>query len=75
MGKETEQAVRVLRFVFSMVKEGGKDMQEQQQGLVAKDYTDPPPNPMVDINEFKRALIAEFIATFLFLYITKFPQS
>ena len=63
-----------------MVKEGGKDMQEQQQGFVAKDYTDPPPAPVVDINEFKlwsfyRALIAEFIATLLFLYITKLPQS
>ena len=50
-------------------------MQEQQQGFMAKDYTDPPPAPMVDIKEFKRALITEFIATLLFLYITKFPQS
>ena len=50
-------------------------MQEQQQGFMAKDYTDPPPSPVVDINEFKRALIAEFIATLLFLYITKLPQS
>lgn len=58
-----------------MAKEGGKDMQEQQQGFVAKDYKDPPPAALVDINEFKlwsfyRALIAEFIATLLFLYIT-----
>ena len=56
-----------------MAKEWGKDMQEQQQGFVAKDYTDPPPTPVVDINEFKRALITKFIATLLFLYITKLP--
>ncbi|KAF8402744.1 hypothetical protein HHK36_010834 [Tetracentron sinense] len=41
----------------------------------AKDYQDPPPAPLVDAQElakwsFYRALIAEFIATLLFLYIT-----
>ena len=41
----------------------------------AKDYTDPPPAPLFDSVElgkwsFYRAIIAEFIATFLFLYIT-----
>ncbi|KAJ0045875.1 probable aquaporin PIP2-5 [Pistacia vera] len=41
----------------------------------AKDYTDPPPAPFFDSVEltkwsFYRALIAEFIATLLFLYIT-----
>nr|QWT83290.1 PIP2 [Toona sinensis] len=41
----------------------------------AKDYTDPPPAPLFDAVEltkwsFYRALIAEFIATLLFLYIT-----
>lgn len=40
-----------------------------------KDYTDPPPAPLFDAEEltkwsFYRALIAEFIATLLFLYIT-----
>ncbi|KAJ4963144.1 hypothetical protein NE237_023083 [Protea cynaroides] len=40
-----------------------------------KDYTDPPPAPFVDSEELKlwsfyRAVIAEFIATLLFLYIT-----
>lgn len=40
----------------------------------AKDYTDPPPAPLFDAVEltkwsFYRALIAEFIATLLFLYI------
>jgi len=41
----------------------------------AKDYHDPPPAPFIDGEEltqwsFYRALIAEFIATLLFLYIT-----
>ncbi|OAY38009.1 aquaporin PIP2-1 [Manihot esculenta] len=41
----------------------------------AKDYHDPPPAPLIDIEELGqwslyRALIAEFIATLLFLYIT-----
>jgi aquaporin PIP len=40
-----------------------------------KDYVDPPPAPLIDAAELKlwsfyRALIAEFIATLLFLYIT-----
>ncbi|GAA0139530.1 hypothetical protein LIER_01054 [Lithospermum erythrorhizon] len=40
-----------------------------------KDYHDPPPTPLIDIEEltkwsFYRALIAEFVATMLFLYIT-----
>ncbi|KAJ6850287.1 putative aquaporin PIP2-6 [Iris pallida] len=40
-----------------------------------KDYTDPPPAPLLDMGElrlwsFYRALIAEFIATLLFLYVT-----
>lgn len=42
---------------------------------MAKDYTDPPPAALFDVGEFKlwafyRAVIAEFIATLLFLYIT-----
>uniref|UniRef100_A0A7N0R9C4 Uncharacterized protein n=1 Tax=Kalanchoe fedtschenkoi TaxID=63787 RepID=A0A7N0R9C4_KALFE len=41
----------------------------------AKDYQDPPPAPLIDAVEltkwsFYRAIIAEFIATMLFLYIT-----
>lgn len=40
-----------------------------------KDYVDPPPAPIIDMAELKlwsfyRALIAEFVATLLFLYIT-----
>ena len=40
-----------------------------------KDYVDPPPAPLLDMGELKlwsfyRALIAEFIATLLFLYVT-----
>ncbi|GAB2272401.1 Aquaporin PIP2-5 [Dionaea muscipula] len=42
---------------------------------VVKDYQDPPPAPLVDLVEltkwsFYRAVIAEYIATLLFLYIT-----
>ena len=41
----------------------------------AKDYHDPPPAPLFDPVEltkwsFYRALIAEFVATLLFLYVT-----
>jgi aquaporin PIP len=41
----------------------------------AKDYTDPPPAPLIDMEELGkwslyRAVIAEFIATLLFLYVT-----
>ncbi|RZC70437.1 hypothetical protein C5167_033568 [Papaver somniferum] len=56
----------------------GKDIEpshEQGGGYAAKDYHDPPPAPFFDMDEltkwsFYRALIAEFIATLLFLYIT-----
>ncbi|CAN6458256.1 unnamed protein product [Victoria cruziana] len=55
----------------------GKDSEvtEQASGFTAKDYTDPPPAPFFDAEEltkwsFYRAVIAEFIATLLFLYIT-----
>ncbi|KAE8099581.1 hypothetical protein FH972_017552 [Carpinus fangiana] len=46
-----------------------------QGGFSAKDYHDPPPAPLIDAEEltkwsFYRAIIAEFIATLLFLYIT-----
>lgn len=39
-----------------------------------KDYTNPPPEPFLGVGELKlwsfyRALIAEFVATLLFLYI------
>ncbi|KAJ8434583.1 hypothetical protein Cgig2_008352 [Carnegiea gigantea] len=53
----------------------GKDMEVGGPRDVAKDYQDPPPSPLFDAEElgqwsFYRALIAEFIATLLFLYIT-----
>jgi aquaporin PIP len=46
-----------------------------QGSFSAKDYHDPPPAPFIDPAEltkwsFYRAIIAEFIATLLFLYIT-----
>ncbi|XP_058199007.1 aquaporin PIP2-1-like [Rhododendron vialii] len=47
----------------------------EQPGYSAKDYHDPPPARLIDMEElrkwsFYRAVIAEFIATLLFLYIT-----
>nr|AAW80918.1 putative plasma membrane intrinsic protein [Astragalus membranaceus] len=54
----------------------GKDVEVAEHGeFSAKDYTDPPPAPLIDMAElaswsFYRAIIAEFIATLLFLYIT-----
>jgi aquaporin PIP len=53
-----------------------KDLEVAEQGsFSAKDYHDPPPAPLIDAVElaswsFYRAVIAEFIATLLFLYIT-----
>nr|QNS31169.1 plasma membrane intrinsic protein [Populus tomentosa] len=53
-----------------------KDTEVTEAGsFSAKDYQDPPPAPLIDAKEltkwsFYRALIAEFIATMLFLYIT-----
>ncbi|KAK6943790.1 Major intrinsic protein [Dillenia turbinata] len=54
----------------------GKDIEAGGHSDYAlKDYQDPPPAPLVDAEElgkwsFYRALIAEFVATLLFLYIT-----
>ncbi|KAA0047262.1 aquaporin PIP2-2-like [Cucumis melo var. makuwa] len=44
-------------------------------GFAVKDYQDPPPAPLIDAEEltqwsFYRAIIAEFVATLLFLYVT-----
>ncbi|CAN4084872.1 unnamed protein product [Withania somnifera] len=53
-----------------------KDVTEEGQAHHhGKDYVDPPPAPLLDMAEltkwsFYRALIAEFIATLLFLYVT-----
>ncbi|XP_052185134.1 probable aquaporin PIP2-5 [Diospyros lotus] len=53
-----------------------KDVEVAEHGSFSgKDYHDPPPAPLIDAVEltkwsFYRALIAEFIATLLFLYIT-----
>ncbi|GKV01213.1 hypothetical protein SLEP1_g13783 [Rubroshorea leprosula] len=51
------------------------EVQVEHGEYSAKDYHDPPPAPLIDPEElfkwsFYRALIAEFIATLLFLYIT-----
>ena len=55
-----------------MSKEVSEEGQTHSHG---KDYVDPPPAPLLDMGELKswsfyRALIAEFIATLLFLYVT-----
>jgi aquaporin PIP len=53
-----------------------KDAEVAERGSFSnKDYHDPPPAPLFDAAEltkwsFYRALIAEFIATLLFLYVT-----
>ena len=52
----------------------GKDIEDGGE-FSAKDYQDPPPAPLIDAEEltqwsFYRAIIAEFVATLLFLYIT-----
>ncbi|VAI58704.1 unnamed protein product [Triticum turgidum subsp. durum] len=54
-----------------------KDIEAAPQGgeFSTKDYSDPPPAPIVDFEELTkwslyRAVIAEFVATLLFLYIT-----
>ncbi|KAK9051909.1 hypothetical protein SSX86_028537 [Deinandra increscens subsp. villosa] len=52
-----------------------KETSEIGETTARKDYVDPPPAPIFDTAEltlwsFYRALIAEFIATLLFLYIT-----
>jgi len=54
-----------------------KDIEAAPEGgeFSAKDYSDPPPAPIVDFEELTkwslyRAVIAEFVATLLFLYIT-----
>ncbi|XP_008791535.1 aquaporin PIP2-4-like [Phoenix dactylifera] len=55
----------------------GKDVEAAAEAgeFTAKDYMDPPPAPLIDVEELTtwslyRAVIAEFIATLLFLYIT-----
>jgi aquaporin PIP len=55
-----------------------KDVEVAEKGgdsAAAKDYSDPPPTPLIDLDELRkwslyRACIAEFIATLLFLYVT-----
>ncbi|KAG6427419.1 hypothetical protein SASPL_111664 [Salvia splendens] len=52
-----------------------KDVEVGGYDYGAKDYQDPPPAPLIDMDELGkwslyRAAIAEFIATLLFLYVT-----
>ncbi|XP_051132235.1 aquaporin PIP2-4-like [Andrographis paniculata] len=53
----------------------GKDVEVGGGDFTAKDYQDPPPEPLINPEELAkwslyRAVIAEFIATLLFLYVT-----
>ncbi|CAL9044427.1 aquaporin PIP2-7 [Musa acuminata AAA Group] len=52
-----------------------KEVNVEGEQPPVKDYTDPPPEPLLNFGElrlwsFYRALIAEFVATLLFLYVT-----
>ncbi|RWW75398.1 hypothetical protein BHE74_00016580 [Ensete ventricosum] len=52
-----------------------KEVSVEAEQPPAKDYSDPPPAPLLDFGEvrlwsFYRALIAEFVATLLFLYVS-----
>ncbi|XP_058099795.1 aquaporin PIP2-7-like [Magnolia sinica] len=56
-----------------MTKEVSEEAEQHQHH--GTDYIDPPPAPLIDVSELKlwsfyRALVAEFIATLLFLYVT-----
>ncbi|RWW79915.1 hypothetical protein BHE74_00011767 [Ensete ventricosum] len=56
-------------------REMSKEVMAEAEHPPAKDYHDPPPAPLLDLGElmlwsFYRALIAEFVATLLFLYVT-----
>ncbi|KAE8668909.1 putative aquaporin PIP2-6 [Hibiscus syriacus] len=49
-------------------------MEKNRDGVHGKDYVDPPPSPLMDTEELKswsfyRAVLAEFVATLLFLYV------
>ncbi|XP_057805433.1 aquaporin PIP2-1-like [Salvia miltiorrhiza] len=53
----------------------GKDIEVGAAEHGGRDYQDPPPAPLIDVEElgkwsFYRAIIAEFVATLLFLYVT-----
>lgn len=65
-------SLQIIVTGFPMAKDTGV---AEHGSYSAKDYTDPPPEPLFDAVEltkwsFYRALIAEFIATLLFLYVT-----
>ncbi|CAI9766317.1 unnamed protein product [Fraxinus pennsylvanica] len=61
--------------VLVLKREMAKHIEVGDPEFTAKDYQDPPPAPLIDPEEltkwsFYRAIIAEFVATLLFLYIT-----
>ncbi|XP_078427891.1 aquaporin PIP2-1-like [Wolffia australiana] len=57
------------------MRKNGQEVQHRGGDCPAKDYVDPPPMPLIDGEElgrwsFYRAIIAEFVASLLFLYVT-----
>ncbi|KAL5229720.1 hypothetical protein ABZP36_028496 [Zizania latifolia] len=57
------------------MSESETESEESEQKFECKAYAVPPPAPIIDIDEFRcwalyRALISEFVATLLLLYIT-----
>ncbi|KAK4767569.1 hypothetical protein SAY86_015319 [Trapa natans] len=75
-GGESPSLLRRSCFTNQVVENPpiAKDMEAGAE-LQAKDYHDPPPAAMVDVEElakwsFYRAIIAEFTSTLIFLYIT-----
>ncbi|XP_027356426.1 uncharacterized protein LOC113865851 isoform X2 [Abrus precatorius] len=72
----TKPENNIVRYCCMLLCAGTKMSKEvTEEGHQRKDYVDPPPAPLIDLAEVKlwsfyRALIAEFIATLLFLYVT-----
>ncbi|XP_048128004.1 heparan-alpha-glucosaminide N-acetyltransferase-like [Rhodamnia argentea] len=68
-------AVIALQGFYWKIPENNIEVSEEGHAPHGKDYVDAPPAPLLDMAELKlwsfyRALIAEFIATLLFLYVT-----
>ena len=75
--QELQQTLKLIYLSLSLSSSSlamAKDL-EVQEGRAARDYQDPPPAPLFDMEELGkwslyRAVIAEFVATLLFLYVS-----